>query len=404
MWKRSIAVLCIAAFVAACDDDTPTPGGPPPPNQVYTYEVVDTFSALTFNDGVDIQSAGDSRLFVVEQAGRIIVFDKNDPDTSYVFLDISSIVTSGSELGLLGLAFHPDYSTNGWFYVYYTTGSGPYTARVARYSVTGDPNVADPASEDILLNIGERASNHNGGGLAFGGDGYLYVCVGDEGGGGDVYENAQNLTTLQGSVLRLDVDLAVDAPPYYEIPVDNPFAGNGNGWAEEIYAYGLRNPWRISYDAVSDRVWVGDVGQGQWEEVDVIVNGGNYGWDCREGAHPYTGPPDAPSDSCTPPPPGMIDPVAEYPHDGVDISITGGYVYRGPSLTSLTGRYIYADYGSGRVRALSMIGDTPGDVDLIADAPFSVSTFGTDENDELYIMQYSGSGRIHRLVQTEVTP
>jgi len=304
---------------------------------------------------------------------------------------------------MLGLAFHPDYKVNGFFYVYYTTGAGPWTARVSRFSVTADSNVADGGSEAILLNIGQRAGNHNGGGLTFDDDGFLYICVGDEGGGGDTYDNAQNRATLQGNILRLDVDLAVDASPWYEIPADNPFVGNANGWAEEIYAWGLRNPWRISHDVPTDRLWAGDVGQGLWEEIDIIESGGNYGWDCREGAHAYTGPPDGPSAACTPAP-AVIDPVWEYPHSDGNRSVTGGYVYRGPTATSLSGRYIYADYGTGRVWALTMAGSQVSAGALLTDAPFAISTFGTGDDDELYVMQYSPSGSIHRILQAEVTP
>jgi len=263
-----------------------------------SYSLTEAFTpTLTFNQGVDIRNAGaaDTRLFVVEQVGRILVFDTSNPQTPETFLDISTSVASGGETGLLGLAFHPDYATNGYFFVYYTT-RGALRVRISRFSVTSNPDSADAGSEAPLLNISQRQGNHNGGGLAFDGNGYLLVAVGDEGGGGDVYDNAQDRTTLHGSILRLDVD--VPASPYYQIPPDNPFVGNSDGYAQEIFAWGMRNPWRISYDAMTDRIWTGDVGQGQWEEIDVIEWGGNYGWDCREGMHDYIGPPDGPSPVC----------------------------------------------------------------------------------------------------------
>jgi glucose/arabinose dehydrogenase len=261
-----------------------------------TYSLAVAFAA-TFNNAVDIRNGGDSRLFVVEQQGFIRVFDTGNPQAPATFLDIDSEVTSGGERGLLGLAFHPNYSSNGTFFVYYTENSG--SVAISRFNVSGgDPNVADAGSEARLLTIPQQFSNHNGGGLAFDGNGYLLVAVGDEGSGGDPNDNAQDRTTLHGSILRLDVN--VPASPFYQIPPDNPFAGNSSGYAEEIFAWGMRNPWRISYDATTDRIWVGDVGQRSWEEVDVIVNGGNYGWDCLEGTHDFipAGSEDGPSPVC----------------------------------------------------------------------------------------------------------
>lgn len=251
---------------------------------VDAYDVVPVFDA-TFDFPVDMRHAGDGRIFVVEQAGRIRVFDPadtgKDPTT---FLDIRDRVTSGGELGLLGLAFHPDYASNGYFYVYYTAGTGPWTSHLVRFRVSSDPDVADVLSALELLSFGQEFPNHNGGGLTFDAEGHLLLAVGDEGSAGDPKDNAQDPTNVYGAILRLDVDGGTP----YAIPTDNPFADGIDG-APEVFAYGLRNPWRISVDPVNGRIWAGDVGQNSTEEIDVIVAGGNYGWDCKEGSTPYAG-------------------------------------------------------------------------------------------------------------------
>ena len=254
------------------------------------YSASDPFPNLSFDQPVDLKNAGDGsdRLFVVEQAGLIRVF-ANEPsaNTASVFLDLRGPVVCCGERGLLGLVFHPDYESNGYFFVFYTTGT---TDVLSRFEVSaGDPNAADPASEKIMIEISDREGNHNGGGLLFGADGYLYVSMGDEGGSGDPYDNAQNRAVLYGKILRLDVDQNVATEPYYGIPPDNPLAGNDDGHREEIFAWGFRNPWRISYDEPSGRLWVADVGQDRFEEIDVVEIGKNYGWDCREGKHAFNG-------------------------------------------------------------------------------------------------------------------
>ncbi len=398
------------AFLAmACEDDPAKPKRTvqPPPDATYTYDLVNAFPGLSFARPVDVRNAGDGsdRLFVVEQTGRVLVFP-NDPGAAAtsVFLDITASVAFAprSELGLLGLVFHPQYASNGYFFVYYTTGApGDRRSRLSRFSVSaGDPDAADPASEKILLELSQRADNHNGGGMCFDGDGYLCLGVGDEGGSGDPYDNGQDRTTLHGSILRLDVDMNVDTPPYHGIPSDNPFALNIHGYREEIFAYGLRNPWRISYDAASDVLWAGDVGQNAWEEIDIITSGANYGWDCREGAHVYTG---SRSPACATAV-NLVDPVFEYGHD-VGSSITGGYVYRGPTATSLTGRYVYADYITGIVWALK--NGSPAESEVLKDTGHFISTFGVAENGELLVAAYFGDGTpsaLYRIEQTEVQP
>jgi hypothetical protein len=253
------------------------------------YSATDPFPNLTFDQPVDLKHAGDgtNRLFVVEQQGFIKVFDNDAAeDTLLTFLDISGPVLCCGERGLLGLAFHPDYESNGYFYVYYTT---PGSDVLSRFQVSADPNAADLASEKIMIEVPDREGNHNGGGLLFGPDGYLYLSTGDEGGSGDPYDNAQNRAVVYGKILRIDVDQNVNTEPYYGIPLDNPFVGNTDGFREEIYAWGFRNPWRISYDVPTGRLWVADVGQDKYEEIDIVEKGKNYGWDCREGKHSYTG-------------------------------------------------------------------------------------------------------------------
>lgn len=249
-----------------------------------TYDVAPVFDA-TFDLPVDLRHAGDGRIFVVEQAGRIRVFDPDVTDRApTTFLDLTDRVTSGGERGLLGLVFHPDHASNGWLYVYYTSGAGPWTSHLVRYEVSSDPDVADASSAVELLSFPQEFPNHNGGGLAFDGEGHLLLGVGDEGSAGDPKNNAQDPTNVYGTILRLDVDAGFP----YAIPADNPFA-DGVGGAPEVFAYGLRNPWRIGVDPVTGRIWVGDVGQNRTEEIDVIVGGGNYGWDCKEGTDAFEG-------------------------------------------------------------------------------------------------------------------
>jgi glucose/arabinose dehydrogenase len=401
-------MLAAALLLVACgDDDNPIDnGGNGGIGEKYVYELVEAFPNLTFSRPVDIRNAADGsdRLFVVEQTGRILVFANDAAVTSAgVFLDITGQVayTNQSELGLLGLAFHPQYASNGYFFVYYTyNDGGDRMSRLSRFSVSADANVADAASEAILLEFSQRADNHNGGGLCFDGDGFLCLGLGDEGGSGDIYDNAQNRATPHGSILRLCVDQSVNTPPYHVIPADNPYVGNGNGYREEIYAYGLRNPWRLSYDAPTDVLWCGDVGQAAWEEIDRITSGGNYGWDCREGKHNYGG---SSSSLCTGAS-GFVEPVFEYSHsDGQ--SITGGYVYRGPTVTSLTGRYVYADFTAGKIWALTK--DPPFTAGLLRDTSLFISTFGIAEDGELLVAGYFAAGAattLYRINQSVVVP
>jgi len=350
------------------------------------YPIENAFPNLSFTRPVDLQHAGDGseRLFVVEQEGRILVFD-NDPAVSgtKLFLDIRPrIDTRGNEEGLLGLAFHPEYASNGYFYVNYTA-TNPDRTVISRFEVSeNDPDAADAGSETVLLEFAQPYSNHNGGQVAFGPDGYLYIATGDGGSGGDPQNNAQNRSNLLGKILRIDVDNP-EAGKEYGIPGDNPFAGNTEGYAEEIYAWGLRNPWRFSFDTETGRLWTGDVGQNRFEEVDIIENGKNYGWRIMEGFSCFN-----PSSGCDQT--GLTLPVIEYGRDQ-GASITGGYVYRGSSVPELQGKYIYADFVTGRIWGLTYNG--PGDVDneLLLSSNQNIASFGTDADNELYICTFGGS-------------
>lgn len=350
----------------------------------------------TFNYPVELVHSGDgtNRLFIVQQRGIIYVIN-NIPgvSTRKVFLNISDRVSqTGSETGLLGLAFHPNYENNGYFYVNYTGGS-PLTTHIARYQVSAtNPDSAVKESERILLTVAQPYSNHNGGKLAFGPDGYLYIGLGDGGSANDPGNRAQNRSEILGKLLRINVD-STEGSLNYAIPPTNPFYRNPNGWREEIYAYGIRNPWKFSFDPVTNWLWLGDVGQDSREEIDIIISGGNYGWRLMEGfiCNPTVNP--QCQDTA-----GLLRPIWDYPNAGPDQSITGGYVYRGSSIPSLVGKYIYGDYGSGKTWALTYDGITPPLNQLLTDESFLISSFGVDENNDMYLLEYSSSaGRIRKL-------
>lgn len=357
---------------------TEAPSTEPPPSastfpdpNAYQWQII----ASGLQRPVDLQPNGSGRLFIIEKTGRIRIIE-NGQLLSEPFLDITDRVGSrGNEQGLLGLAFHPQYEENGWFYVNYTDTNGDTV--LARFQVLSDANRSDPGSELRLLGVDQPYPNHNGGALAFGPDGYLYAGLGDGGAAGDPQGNAQSLDTLLGKILRLDVD---SGEPY-AIPGDNPF---GN----EIWAYGLRNPWRLSFDTATGDLYIGDVGQGEWEEIDFLAagsaGGANFGWDHREGAHDYEGGGPA----------GMIDPVAEYSHPEGGCSVSGGYVYRG-AMPEWNGIYLYGDYCTGIIWGLfrSVAG---WQEQQLFDVDVTITSFGQDENGEVYLV--SDSGSIHRLV------
>jgi len=360
-------------------------------NAQYNFQVA--FPNLTFSNPLDLQHAGDgsNRIFVVEQAGRIKVFPNNSSvTTTKTFLDITDRVTSGGETGLLGLAFHPNYESNGYFYVNYTAPS-PLRTVVSRFQVSPtNPDSADKNTEQILLTFNQPYSNHNGGCVAFGADGYLYIATGDGGSGGDPQNNAQNITNLLGKILRIDVDNP-QPPLNYGIPPTNPFVDSTNtSIRKEIYAYGLRNPWRMSFDPVTGWLWAADVGQNTWEEIDIINNGGNYGWRCYEGNHPYN------TSGCNG---TYIFPIWEYSHSE-GISVTGGYVYRGQNVPELYGKYIYGDYGSRKVWSLLYDGINPATNTQITTAAASITSFGVDQNNELYLVSFNG--KIYNFIPTVI--
>ncbi len=394
-------MLLFVGSVSGCSDSvSPTPDAP----KVYQYELQTVYPQLSLENPVGLYAAPGlgQRLFVVEKRGKILVLDPGDSSSAKVFLDIAdSVASASSELGLLGLAFRPDYESSRWFYVYYTTSDASgYHGRLSRFTAESDGLSAQASSEVVLREFDEPFSNHNGGGMCFGQGNELYLSLGDGGGGGNPIDSAQDRTQYLGSILRIDVGANESTPPYYGIPPDNPFVGNGEGFREEIFAYGLRNPWRISYDATRGELWAGEVGQGEWEEVDRIVNGGNYGWDCREGAHDYLGPPGGPSPQCASAGP-FLDPLYEYPHTEGNAAITGGYVVRGASLSTLEGRYVFGDYSSGRIWAIDHEGQ---DLKKLLDAPFRISSFGLGADGSLYVLEYAAQGKIHRLVESPQTP
>jgi len=365
------------------------------------YTPIPAFPNLAFSSPVLLTHSpdGTNRIFVVQQGGLIRVFPNDSAVTAAsvsTFLNLSNrLGGSTGEEGLLGLAFHPDYANNGYFYVNYSAGS-PRRTVIARYSVIpGSPNKADSLSWMSILEINQDFSNHNGGNLAFGPDGYLYIGMGDGGSGNDPNNRAQDSTQLLGKMLRIDVDNVV-SPATYSIPPDNPFVSFGPNVRKEIWALGMRNPWRWSFDAVSGELWVGDVGQNNWEEIDLIEGGKNYGWRIMEGFN------------CNPNisgcnPTGLTPPIKEYSHS-LGFSVTGGYVYRGYRRPELTGAYVYADYGSGRIWKLRYVNGMVTEDSLLYDAPYSISSFGEDQDHELYIVRYSGSPSIYRFAGQPFTP
>lgn len=325
---------------------------------------------------VDLQSAfdGSGRLFIIEKYGVIRIYENGDL-LDQPFLDINDRVNeSGNEMGLLGLAFHPDYAQNGYFYVNYTGDRGD--TRISRFQASG--NSTDPASEKVLLIIRQPYPNHNGGALAFGGDGYLYAGLGDGGLAGDPHKNGQNTTTLLGKILRIDVNNGDS----YHLPTDNPF---GN----EVWAYGLRNPWRMSFDRLTGDLWIGDVGQGEWEEIDYLPagspGGANFGWSIMEGNHGYDGEAQ----------PGLLLPVTEYSHSEGGCSVTGGYVYRG-SMPEWNGVYLYADYCSGLIWGL-IPSNGNWKNQLLFNTGLLVTSFGQDETGEIYFT--ADSGEVFKLMR-----
>ena len=360
---------------------------PTTPAPLTELAVEPAFPALSLSRmvGMTYPPDGSDRLYVVLQPGRIVFFPNDrEVDSAELFLDIRGRVNDrGEEEGLLGLAFDPQYADNGHLYVYYSASS-PRRSVVSRFSVSADGR-ADPGSERVLLEVAQPFANHNGGQIAFGPDGYLYIALGDGGSRGDPQGNGQDLGTLLGSILRIDVS-ALDSTGSYAVPADNPFVGH-SGARPEIWAYGLRNPWRFSFDRATGDLWTADVGQNRFEEVDIIRPGLNYGWNVMEGEECF-----ARSDCDRT---GLEIPVAEYGRED-GCSVTGGYVFRGSSLPSLYGAYVYGDYCSGRIWALRHDGDEVTEHMQIVDSGLRIPSFAEDAAGELYVLSFDGT--IYRLV------
>jgi glucose/arabinose dehydrogenase len=378
-----VVVTVVVLSAAACGGFVSTT--PPQTNPALAFTpVVSGFASPT---AITHAGDGSGRIFVVEQGGRIRIVSSGGVLLPTPFLDISGRLVSGGEQGLLGLAFPPGYSAKRYFYVNYTRATDGATV-VSRFAVSATPDLADATSEQVVLVVPQPFANHNGGQLAFGSDGMLYVGLGDGGSGGDPQGNGQNPATLLGKVLRIDVEAGV-AP--YQIPPDNPFvavpAARG-----EIWALGLRNPWRFSFDRLTGDLYVADVGQSAWEEINFqaagTAGGANYGWNLIEGPACYS-----PAVGCVPPS-GYSAPVAYYGHD-LGCSITGGYVYRGPGNPGMQGIYFYGDFCGGRLWGLRKVG-TGWQADLLEQTGFAISTFGEDEAGRLFVADYA-TGTIYRI-------
>jgi glucose/arabinose dehydrogenase len=378
-----------ALLIASCGGNggdsnvtPPPPGGMPtePPAAPPQLTLVSFVSGLA--SPLDLQAPNDDtgRLFVVEQEGTIKII-RNGSVVSSPFLDITSKVSSGGETGLLGLAFHPDFAQNGRFYLNYTRDSGQLQTVIAEYRVSAaNADQADPSSERILFTVDQPFSNHNGGQLTFGTDEFLYIALGDGGGGGDPRGNAQDLQTVLGKILRIDVN-TTSGGRQYGIPSSNPFAGGGG--LPEIYAYGFRNPWRFSVDASTGRIFVADVGQNSREEIDLLESRGNFGWNVMEGTQCFE-----PSTGCNMN--GLVLPITDYGRDEGG-TVIGGYVYHGATISALQNIYVFGDFISGNIWGLQRQTNGSWTRTRLASTDKNISSLGQDQTGELYVVDYSGS-------------
>lgn len=390
------ALLAAVLSLHGCgggSDDRPPVDAPVPPVTLGVQSAFPNLPSFTRPVAMLQAPADGSRWFVVEQGGAVQVFD-NDPSvtTPTVFIDITARVASVGEMGLLGMAFHPGFPLNPRVYLSYTNELSGRVSRISEFML-GAGGVLNPNSERILLVIDQPEANHNGGNIAFGQDGFLYIGMGDGGGGNDQHGaigNGQLMTTLLGKMLRINVSPLSG----YAIPADNPFAANtqcgtngtGTQNCPEIYASGLRNPWRWSFDRQTGLLWVGDVGQGAREEIDRVVLGGNYGWRCIEGT--------LPTGLACGTALNLQAPVAEYERS-VGTTVTGGYVYRGTAITGLAGRYVFGDFGSGRIWHIAADTQPTAQVTGGFDSGLNISSFGEGNDRELYVVHYGG--RLYRL-------
>ncbi len=391
----AIAVAALAPGAAVAAPMLPAPDASRSTVVAGDPQIALRLRASGLSQPVFITSArdGTGRLFIVEKTGRIKIF-KNGKVRSTPFLSITGAVSHGSEQGLLGLAFHPNYATNRKLYVYFTNRYGNTVVRQYRASAT-NPNVVDTSTKRLILKLKQPYSNHNGGMLAFGPDGYLYIGLGDGGSGGDPGNRAQRLDTRLGKILRIDVN-GTTGNLHYRIPPTNPFAGPTPGY-DAIWQYGLRNPWRFSFDRATGDLWIGDVGQNAWEEVDRALAGAsgagpgvNWGWRVMEGSHCYT-----PSSGCDTA--GKALPLTEYAHVGGRCSITGGYVYRGKAIPALVGWYVFGDYCSGEIWAVPADAAAPAAPIRLLDTNRLISSFGETGSGELFVVDLGG--RLYRIIQ-----
>lgn len=380
--------------------DNQTCVAPARPTADASVSVVDPFPNLqnvNLPTKMLMEPVANPRWFVLQKTGELVTFDPDNANSLSTYLDLSDVVRTASEGGLLGMAFHPDYPNTPEIFLSYTIDhTGPaMRSVVSRFILDNVTNPGAGTIEQVILSADQERDNHNGGDIAFGPDGYLYIGFGDGGGAGDTRNRSQDTSWFLGSMLRIDVigpGVSFPANPY-DIPIENPFAGNAEcgpganaNACPEIYAWGFRNPWRWSFDPDTGDLWLGDVGQGSWEEVDLVELGGNYGWRCREGAHDFN------TSGCGT---GLIDPITEYPRsDGQ--SITGGFVYRGTAIPELVGKYIFADFGSGRIWALQPDGQGGYTNDLLIDTNFGPTSFGVDQDGELYLTDLNNS-RLRKL-------
>lgn len=378
-------VVTALLMLAACGGSSSSPGPGPNPGPTPTPGPV-SISLAPFVIGltrpVDLQIAddGSGRMFVVEQGGTIRIISGGSV-LSTPFLDIrNKVTTDQSELGFLGVAFHPNFAQNPRFYVNYDSGPvGQRQTVIAEYTVTGNANQVDPATERVLLTVNQPFDNHKAGQLAFGSDGFLYFGLGDGGSGGDPLGNGQNTNTLLGKMLRIDVDHTSGSLPY-AIPPDNPFVGGGG--LPEIWAFGFRNPWRFSFDQPTSRLFCADVGQDSFEEIDIVTKGGNYGWNIMEGNHCFN------SSSCNMT--GLTLPIAEYSHNE-GVAVIGSYVYHGSAIPGLKGKYVFGDFGSGTVWTLTEAPPGAWTRNTLLSTSHSISSFGQDAAGELYLVDLGGS-------------
>lgn len=384
VFAKVVVPLLIAVVILAADHPGSFHQAQHPLVGQSSWQLENAFPNLTFSRPVEFTHAGDgtNRVYVLEQEGKIRVFEnKRSVQKASVYLDLSRKVSSEGEMGLLGLAFHPNFRSNGYFYVYYTKRN-PLESVIARYQATAPGlNSVDPATETVVLRFPQPYDNHNGGKIAFGPDGYLYISTGDGGAWGDPHQNAQNRASWLGKILRIDINQSEKGT--YGIPADNPFVNHRDGYREEIFAYGLRNPWRFSFDRQTGQIWAGDVGQNQYEEIDIIVKGGNYGWRLKEARSCYN-----PRKDCDPG--NLIDPIHQYPRDE-GVSVTGGVVYRGSLHPALQGKYLYADFASGKVWALTSGNETQTANQLLTVGAGSISAFGEDPAGEVYLLDHAGT-------------